>query len=144
MTMSISRLAVVLLATSGLLGACQPNDEWRGSLEDFLRSQPKRFSNILDNAETYRVQIIYTQIDRDADNQPSFQSYSYRLNPDEYFYPASTVKLPTSLLALEKLNGLNIAGLSRDTTMLTGAATGRVHVSWAVRCGSRILMLSIM
>ena len=123
MTMSISRLATILLAISGLLGACQPNEAWNGSLDDFLHSQPKRFSNILDNAETYRVQIIYTQIDRDADNQPSFRSYSYRLNPDEYFYPASTVKLPTSLVALEKVNGLNIAGLSRDTTMLTDVAT---------------------
>ena len=38
------------------------------------------------------------------DNVPSFQSFTYRVDDDEYFYPASTVKLPTALLALEKIN----------------------------------------
>ena len=42
------------------------------------------------------------------------------MNPNEYFYPASTVKLPVAALALEKLNRLNQPGLNRDTTMLTG------------------------
>ena len=73
--------------------------------------------------EKYRPQIIYTQIDRDENNKPTFRSYSYRLDPDQYFYPASTVKLPTAALALEKLNGLGIPGLTRDTTMLTGVAS---------------------
>src|SRR5690606_23050871 len=48
-------------------------------------------------------------------------SFSYRANDAEYFYPASTVKLPVALLALEKINRLDIAGLHRDTVMLTGA-----------------------
>jgi hypothetical protein len=42
------------------------------------------------------------------------------LNADEYIYPASTVKLPTALLALEKLNALD--GVDRDTTMITGVS----------------------
>jgi len=70
----------------------------------------------------HRVQVIYTQIDRDADNAPTFRSYEYRVDANEYFYPASTVKLPTALLALEKINDLAIQGLDRNTTMLTGAA----------------------
>jgi hypothetical protein len=64
---------------------------------------------------------MYTQIDRDADNKPVFKSFIYRVNPGEYFYPASTVKLPVAALALEKLQRLNLPGLDRDTTMLTGA-----------------------
>ena len=47
---------------------------------------------------------------------------TYRLDPREYFYPASTVKLPTAALALEKLERLNIPGLSRNTNMLTSAS----------------------
>ena len=70
----------------------------------------------------HRLQIIYTQIDRDTDNRPSFRSYTYRVNAGEYFYPASTVKLPTALLALEKLNAIGIRGLDLDTPMITGAA----------------------
>lgn len=73
---------------------------------------------MMQNPAKHRLQILYTQIDRDADNRPSFTSFSYRLNSDEYFYPASTVKLPAALLALEKLNDLNIDGLDRDSTML--------------------------
>ena len=105
------------------LAGCQENNDWDGSLENLLLAQPERFSRVVQSAEKYRPQIIYTQIDRDEDNKPTFTSYTYRLDPDEYFYPASTVKLPAALLALEKLNRLAIPGLSRDTTMLTGVAT---------------------
>lgn len=70
--------------------------------------------------DKYRIQVIYTQIDRDAENRPTFTTYSYRVNAGEYFYPASTVKLPTALLALEKINGLD--GVDRDTPMLTGTS----------------------
>lgn len=92
-------------------------------MDELLRSQPERFATVLQDPGKYRVQIIYTQIDRDADNRPTFTSYSYGLNPDQYFYPASTVKLPTALLALEKINDLAMPGLTRDTPMLTDVAT---------------------
>ena len=99
---------------------------WDGSLEALLASQPEHFATVLEAPEKYRIQVIYTQIDRDADNRPSFISFDYRLDADEYFYPASTVKLPTAVLALEKLGELGIDGLDRDTTMLAGdAAEGK-------------------
>ena len=78
---------------------------------------------VLANPESYRLQIIYTRIDRDADNKPALTYYQYGLDNDRYFYPASTVKLPIALLALEWLAEQNIAGLNADTTMLTDAAT---------------------
>ena len=103
-----------------LFAACSKEPAWDGSLETLLAAQPERFATVLDNADEHRVQIIYTQIDRDASNRPSFRSFTYRLDEDEYFYPASTVKLPTAALALEKINDLDVAGLTRDTAMLTG------------------------
>ncbi|MGI9204524.1 MAG: serine hydrolase [Woeseiaceae bacterium] len=112
--------AKVLTASLGLV-ACTEHSEWSGSLEHLLRSQADRFGTVMQDPEKHRLQIIYTQIDRDVDNRPSFTSYRYRLDSGEYFYPASTVKLPTALLALEKLNGLDIKGLDRNSTMLTGA-----------------------
>ena len=84
-------------------------------MEQLLHSQPKRFATVTADPDKYRVQIIYTQIDRDAANRPSFTSYTYGVDPARYFYPASTVKLPTALLALEKVNDLAIPGLTRDT-----------------------------
>lgn len=110
-----------ILTLAVLLAGCG-GDGWDGSLEDLLESQPERFGTVMQDPDGHRVQIIYTRIDRDADNRPSFRSFSYRLDADEYFYPASTVKLPTAALALEKLNDLDIPGLDRDTVMLTGSA----------------------
>ena len=118
MIRSLSASAALLCIAAALAG-CQPHAAWNGSIEALLRAQPERFATVMADPAHYRVQIIYTQIDRDADNRPSFRSYRYRVNPAEYFYPASTVKLPAAVLALEKLERL---GLSRGTTMLTGAA----------------------
>jgi hypothetical protein len=93
------------------------------ALDAILRAHPDWFAPVLERAEHYRLQILYTQIDRDADNRPSFRSYGYRLDDPRYFYPASTVKLPASLVALEKLNDLGVPGLTRDTPLRIEAGT---------------------
>ena len=92
-------------------------------LENILKIYPRYFGGILDNRDSFRVQIIYTQIDRRADNSPVFKDYYFNVNPDTYFYPASTVKMPTALLALQKLNELKINGLDKYSTMITEAGT---------------------
>ena len=84
-----------------------------------LVNQDSLGKKIIENPEKYRLQIIYTRIDRDKDNHPSFQTYHYRTELDEYFYPASTVKLFTSALALEKINQLKIKELDKFDIMLT-------------------------
>ena len=104
------------LTFSLFLRAQSSNDTF---LEDLMKQQPAQFADILANAADRRVQILYTKIDRDKKNRPIFTSYRFRVNADEYFYPASTVKLPASLLALEKLNQLHIKGLTRTTPMLS-------------------------
>ena len=111
-----------LVAIAGLLSGCSKQPQWEGSLEKFLESQAFRFGQAIENPDYYRVQVIYTQINRDENNQPEFATFEYRVSQDEYFYPASTVKLPTALLALEKINDLNRAGLNRNTPMITGAS----------------------
>jgi hypothetical protein len=111
----------VVFLSLAMMSACSSPVQWNGSLEALLLSQPDRFATVMEDPERHRVQIIYTQIDRDESNRPSFTSFDYRLNSAEYFYPASTVKLPTALLALEKINGLD--RVDRDTTMLTDATT---------------------
>jgi len=85
-------------------------------LEQLLLSNPDKFKKLTDNPEKYRLQILYTQIDRDAKNKPTMTTYSYRSDSNEYFYPASTVKLAASVLALEKLNALKI---DKSTTFQT-------------------------
>ncbi|WP_052750315.1 serine hydrolase [Arsukibacterium sp. MJ3] len=75
---------------------------------------------VLQNQAAYKVQIIYTQIDRNADKIIHFTDYQYGLNESEYFYPASTVKLPVSLLALQWLEEQQVPALTKDSIMLSG------------------------
>jgi hypothetical protein len=75
-------------------------------------------SEVLKNKDLYEIQIVYTQIDRNAAGQPQFKSYGHNVDSARYFYPASTVKMPLALLSLEKINHLRRSGyprLTRDT-----------------------------
>jgi hypothetical protein len=84
-----------------------------------LSKYPQFFDAVLKKKAELQVQIIYTQIDRGKKGKIKFTDHTYGLNTDQYFYPASTVKLPVAILALQKLNELKIAGLNRNTTMIT-------------------------
>ncbi|MCX7874746.1 MAG: class A beta-lactamase-related serine hydrolase [Melioribacteraceae bacterium] len=86
-------------------------------IENLLVNNPQYFSTVLSNIDTFEVQIIYTQIDRDRNNFPNFKTYKYRVDPKKYFYPASTVKFPVAILALEKINNLKINGLTKHTSL---------------------------
>ena len=91
-------------------------------LQDLLNQNKQTLSPVLENAAEYEVQIIYTQIDRDKNNIPHFKTYSFN-ESDRYYYPASTVKMPTAFAALEKLNQLKINGLNKYTTIKHDAGT---------------------
>jgi len=84
-----------------------------------MKKYPEYFSNILQNRDSLRVQIIYTQINRSAQNKPSFTNYYFDVNDSDYFYPASTVKMPVALLALQKIHELRIPGLDKNIAMIT-------------------------
>lgn len=86
-----------------------------------INSNPA-LKSIVANKDSLRIQIIYTKIDRNRRNKPTFSEFTYNLNNNLYFYPASTVKMPIALLALEKLNELNIKGLNKSTTMITDSS----------------------
>ena len=86
-------------------------------LAQLMKQRPEQFQEILSHPNQYRVQIFYTQIDRDKNNIPHFREFSYRLNNNEYFYPASTVKMPLAIMALDKINSMAIPGLTKSSTM---------------------------
>lgn len=99
-----------------------PKDSTRTDafLENILVQYPQYFDTILRNRKDWNVQLIYTQVDKGANGNAALKSYYFNLNAAKYFYPASTIKLPVSILALQKLNELKIKGLDRNTTMITG------------------------
>lgn len=83
------------------------------------------FREVLSHPETYRLQIIYTQINRDKNNVPSFKNYYFNVDPLFYFNPASTVKLPLAALSLEKLNKMKLPGVNKYTSMQFDSAYQR-------------------
>lgn len=80
------------------------------------------FDSVLKYRRERNVQIIYTQVDRSSNGTPQLKHFYFNRPNASYFYPASTVKLPVALLALEKVNQLNIPGLTKHSTMITEAA----------------------
>ena len=89
----------------------------RGCFDDFLRSYSPLIRNILDNDERHEIQILYTQVDRDSKNNPILNEYEYGVEAGNYFYPASSIKLPAALVALEKMAALSVPNLNRDTPL---------------------------
>ncbi|GAA4382739.1 serine hydrolase [Hymenobacter koreensis] len=92
-------------------------------LDSILRTTAA-LASVVRQPDKYELQVIYTRINRDAQRRPIFTQYSHRLNERAYFNPASLVKLPVAVLALEKLNRLRqyTPQLTRASIMVTGAA----------------------
>jgi len=100
-------------------------------LRHLLRADTARFGRILRNPAAYRVQVLYTQIRRDARGRPHFRSYGYRVRPREYFYPASTVKLPVVAVALEKIDGINHIQKEHLSRLLTRESPLQIDSAFA-------------
>ena len=113
-----------ILFLSCLFISCQSSDKNPDMdiFQQLIHENKKRLGAPIENPEKFELQIIYTQIDRDENNHPYFTSYSFREDANQYFYPASTVKMPTAFLALEKINNLKIEGLTKHTPLNIGFA----------------------
>jgi hypothetical protein len=86
---------------------------------------------VLADTAKYQVQILYTQIDRNEHGNPLFTTYPFNVDDSRYFYPASTVKLPIALLALEWLEEQQVEGLTLETAMLTDSVRPSQLPAWS-------------
>lgn len=82
--------------------SCASKSSDTNALKKVTQSENPILKRIIDSADHYELQIMLSTIDRKG-NTVKFTDYQFRVNDSNYFYPASTVKLPISLLALEKL-----------------------------------------
>lgn len=108
-------------ASAGRYTVVSMNDS-RNKLSAILKEYPSYFDSITNRKDELNVQVIYTQIDRKPNGSEMFTDYYFNVNGDNYFYPASTVKFPVAILALQKLNELKKPGLDKNTMMITEAA----------------------
>ena len=83
-------------------------------LEETLSSKNESIKRVMDNPKQFELQIIYTQIIRNQHNEVKFKDYTYNLNAKNYFYPASTIKFPIAILALEKLNTIQNTSMNSE------------------------------
>ncbi|HEX6180880.1 MAG TPA: serine hydrolase, partial [Chitinophagaceae bacterium] len=126
--MTRSLLFGVFLLSHLFLIAQERSDPW---LDQLLRQKASPLlQNVLNHPDSFQYQLIYTQIDRDRNNVPHFKNYYLHVSKDNYFNPASTVKMPLSFLALEKLNKMNVKGVDKETSMLTDSSFDAQTKSW--------------
>ena len=59
--------------------------------------------SVMDSLQKYKVQIHFTQIER-SQGKIAFKDFTFQEDDSVYFYPASSVKLPVAVLAMEKSN----------------------------------------
>ena len=76
--------------------------------DEFLRK-------ILKDKDSYEIQILYTEVSKNSLGQAEFSDFQFQLNDENYFYPASTIKLPITVLALSKINELRAEGSNIST-----------------------------
>jgi len=111
------------------IGYGQPRtDRLLGKL--LATNQNPIFRTVLRHSDRHRLQVIYTRIDRDKANKPTFTNYYYRVDSTEYFNPASTVKLPLALLSLEKINRMKQPGVTKFTAMQFDSAYSKQTKEW--------------
>ncbi|MEX0314320.1 MAG: serine hydrolase [Allomuricauda sp.] len=101
----LKRIFILLTVFGSLCIGCQKKDS-RNPLEKVLASDSPLIQKVMDSVDQYEVQIRYTQIDRKGDSI-QFTDFDFQVNDENYFYPASTVKFPAAVAALEKLNELD-------------------------------------
>ena len=113
MKKSLFYCTLLLLIISNKLTA-----QWPAPFNSILSGvQDSVTKKVLANPKTYRYQLVYTKIDRDQNGIPHFTNYTLHADPENYFNPASMVKMPLAFLAMEKLYELNLPGVNKYTTM---------------------------
>lgn len=75
---------------------------------------------VISNPDLYRLQMVYSEVYLDQWNCLKVKNHTFRLKSDEYFYPASLVKLPLALLTLEWLDK---NGFSKEYILNTKASS---------------------
>ena len=89
-------------------------------LDEIVNSLQPEFPDVVSKPKKYRLQILYTQIDRNQKNEPIFSTFSFGVDTGKYFYPASCVKLPIAALALEKARSISKVGIYDRFEILPG------------------------
>ena len=96
---------------SCIIGCNSETKNSRLLFEILQESKEPIIKKVLSDLNSYEVQILFTRIHRDSLGLPKFERHTFQENSKQYFYPASTVKLPVAILALQKIRKLQSQGI---------------------------------
>lgn len=121
----MKKVTILIILFTGMSSCINVFSQNKNS--DFLKKllwaeASPQLKNIFQQPDTFRYQLIYTRINRDKSNNPHFKNYYLNVDRNEYFNPASTVKMPLAFLALEKINSLKKYRVDGFTPMLTDSS----------------------
>jgi len=114
---------ILISAISAFLFGCQPENP----IKRALKSNSDEISVVMTNFDGHEIQILFSEINQETKDSISFRDYSFQVNDSNYFYPASSVKFPVAVLALEKLSTMPL--VKRDTEYLIEGDTIRSTIS---------------
>lgn len=92
----------VLIGTILLILSCETEPKTNNPILLALESENSKITKVLDNWDAHEVQIKLSVIEHIGDSL-IFKEFEHEVNDSNYFYPASSVKFPISVLAVEKL-----------------------------------------
>ena len=101
----------ILFLMSCLIGCNSETKNSRLLFEILQESKEPIIKKVLSDIDSHEVQILFTRIHRDSLGLPKFERHTFQENAKHYFYPASTVKLPLAILALQKIRKLQSQGI---------------------------------
>ena len=101
----------LLFLMSCLIGCNSETKNSRLLYEILQESKEPIIKKVLSDLNSHEVQILFTRIHRDSLGLPKFERHTFQENSKQYFYPASTVKLPVAILALQKIRKLQSQGI---------------------------------
>lgn len=94
------------------------------TLESIIEENRPAFGAWAGDPDKYEIQVLYTEIDRQTDGTVKLTTHRWgAADTSQYFYPASTVKMPAAILALQRINELGATGLRPQTLLFHGTGT---------------------
>lgn len=85
-------------------------------LDKLLKNKNSLLNKVLDNPSKYQFQLIYVRVMKDEKGNIRFEKRD--LFQDKYYFnPASLIKFPLAVAALEKLSALKDSGVDLNTTI---------------------------
>ncbi len=93
-------------------------------LQDIIAANRGTFGEWAADPDKFEIQVLYSEIERGADGSVRLKTHRWgAADTSQYFYPASSVKLPVAVLALQHLRELGATGLGYQTPLFHGTGT---------------------